>query len=97
MIYKDDRTSEELKTHTHLVSAIDTFMSGWGPCEGGLSVAVWACTEEQVDRIRRWVKDREEMKTVRVTKGEPYPRNANVAHTHIYAVNEYHPALQGGE
>ena len=31
MIYKDDRTSEELKTHTHFVSAIDTFMSGWGP------------------------------------------------------------------
>ena len=70
----------------------------WGPCEGGLSVAVWACKPDQVDAIAKWVRAREEMKNVRITRDGLYRVSRdNAKHTHIYAVNEYHPALQGGD
>jgi hypothetical protein len=89
---KDERTAEERKTHTWLVTATDRFMSGWGECaNGGVSKCAWACRGKDVETVLRWVESRDEMKYVNVTNRPWYPRNA--AHVHVYVVHEGHTAL----
>ncbi len=88
---KDDRTAEQLLTHTWLVTATDRFMSGWGECSNGVSKCAWACEGADVDKVLAWVEDREEMKYVNVRNSAWYPR---AAHVHIYVVTEGHTALQ---
>lgn len=86
MIRVDDRTPEQAKTHTLLVAATDAFLSGWGGAEGGTSVAAWACTDATVGDAERTVRNRGDMKRVRVVidrPGERY-RPKNAAHLHIY-------------
>ena len=39
MIFQDDRTPEQKKTHTLIVLATDRFMSGWGMAKNGVSYA----------------------------------------------------------
>ncbi len=90
-IRKDDRTAEEKKTHTWLVTATDKFMSGWGQCKNGVSKCAWACRYEHLDKVEKWVRDRSEMKYVNITNRSWYPSNAT--HVHIYVVNENHRAL----
>jgi hypothetical protein len=92
MMYKDDRTPEQMQTHVWLVTATDRFMSGWGPCRGGVSKCAWACTPEQLDRVLAWVQSRKEMKYVNYHRAESY-RPRNCKHFHIYAVTETHPAI----
>lgn len=87
----DDRTQEQKKTHTWLITATDKFMSGWGKASGGLSKCAWACKPENVDKVLQWVKNRSDMKYVNVTNNNWYPRNAE--HVHIYVVKDNHPAL----
>jgi len=91
MIYQDDRTPEEHKTHTWLVTATDRFMSGWGHAATGVSKVAWACRQEHMDAVLAWVEAREEMKYVDVHRNDWHPRNA--AHVHIYTVNSNHPAI----
>ena len=97
MILKDDRTIEQTKDEGYvwLVIGTDTCMSGWGRAEKGKSYAAWACKFEDLDRVEAWVRNRKEMKRVRIvhdSKGNYHPRNAG--HCHIYVVTEDHPALK---
>lgn len=90
-VREDDRTAEQKKTHTWLVTATDRFMSGWGECQGGTSKCAWACKGKDVDKVLAWVEGRDEMKYVNVTNRPWYPRNA--MHVHIYVVTRGHNAL----
>ena len=88
---QDDRTLEEMETHTCIVAGTDSFLSGWGAARGGVSYAGWACRYENLDQVERWVRDRSDMKRVRIVGSNWRPRG--VGHTHIYVVNDGHPAL----
>lgn len=91
MIREDDRTPEQKKTHTHLITATDRFMSGWGKCKNGNSKCAWACKPEHWEKVFKWVKNRSEMRYVNLVIGKWYPKNAE--HVHIYVVNEGHRSL----
>ena len=91
-VRKDDRTPEQKKTHNWLITATDSFMSGWGEARGGLSKCAWACKSEHVDKVEEWVRNRGDMKYVNVTCNDWYPRNAK--HVHIYVVDDDHRAIQ---
>ena len=89
----DDRTPEQMQTHTTLITATDRFMSGKGGASGGASKVAWACdTPEKADKLFDWVNSRNEMKYVNIHYNNGWkPRNA--AHVHIYVVSDNHPAL----
>ncbi len=88
----DDRTKEQKKTHTVLITATDRFLSGWGKARNGTSKCAWACKPEHVNQVLAWVESRNEMKYVNVNyTGKWYPK---AAHVHIYVVNEDHPAIR---
>ena len=91
-IRKDDRTEEQKKTHTYLVTATDKFLSGWGQASGGSSKCAWACDNfDDAEKVLTWVENRSDMKYVNLnTSGKWYP---SAAHVHIYVVNDLHPAL----
>ena len=92
-VYKDDRTPEQRKTHTCLVTATDRFMSGWGGAEGGASKCAWACDSHSAAcKVYAWVKARGEMRYVKLHAwGESWRPRA--AHVHVYVVGPTHPAL----
>ena len=90
----DERTEEQKKTHSWLVIGTDSFMSGWGGAEGGLSYAVWACRPEDRHKVLAWVESRPEMKRVRETTGKYRPNPRICAHCHIYVVTENHSSLK---
>ena len=95
MIVDDRRTDEQRRKLTILVVGTDRVLSGWGLCEGGTSVAAWACTSDDVAAVEAWVRSRGDMRRVRVVydlPGRGYrPRRA--AHFSIYPVEIGHPAL----
>jgi hypothetical protein len=92
---QDDRTPEQITTHTWLVTATDRFLSGWGGAAGGVSRCAWACdTAENAEKVLAWVRSRREMRYVGLTRRPWYPR---AAHVHIYVVGANHPALKGGK
>ena len=91
-VYVDDRTEDQMSTHTCLVTATDKFMSGWGGAKGGLSKCAWACRPEHVDAVYDWVNSRDEMKHVNITRKAWRPK---AAHCHIYVVDAGHRALAG--
>lgn len=89
---EDNRTPEQKKTHTVLITATDRFLSGWGLAKNGTSKCAWACRPEQDWRkVYDWVKSRSDMKYVNVQFGKWYPK---AAHTHIYVVDDNHPSLK---
>ena len=92
MVLIDERTGHERKTHPVIVMATDSFMSGWGEAEGGMSYAGWACTYENQYIVERWVRNRSDMKRVRIV-GNDYKPRAQCKHCHIYIVKNGHPAL----
>lgn len=88
----DDRTPEQMKTHTILITATDKAMSGWGMALGGLSKCAWACKPEHSRQVLAWVESRKEMKYVSVnTNGKWRPK---AAHVHIYVVGDNHTSLE---
>ncbi len=92
-ITQDDRSFEQQKTHTILITATDKFMSGWGEAKGGNSKCAWACRPDQDwQRVYEWVKSREEMRRVGIKNGGTWYPNA--AHSHVYVVEDGHPALR---
>lgn len=95
MILEDDRTPEQMKTHTILVVGTDSFMSGWGCAAGGVSYAAFACTIDTYDRVYKWVLNRKEMKRVRIVDDRNNTYRPKAAHTHIFVVDENHRALKG--
>jgi hypothetical protein len=93
MEYVDDRTPREKFTHNTIVLGTDSFMSGWGKAEGGLSYAGWACKDEHINQVERWVRKRGDMKRIRIVSGNYRPTGKS-GHCHIYAVNEGHSSLK---
>ena len=86
MIFQDDRTPEQKKTHTLIVLATDRFMSGWGMADAGASYAGWACTPELVDTVERRIRARGDMSHVRIVGNDYRPRGAK--HVHIYVAKD---------
>lgn len=84
MIYQDDRTDAERKTHAHAVVMTDDFMSGWGGATGGASVAAWACRAADISTVEQWVRNRKEARRVRVVLLKTWRPKA--AHVHVYVV-----------
>ncbi|MAH49846.1 hypothetical protein CMI37_28760 [Candidatus Pacearchaeota archaeon] len=87
MIFVDDRTEEEKKTHRLAVVGTDTFMSGWGQAEGGVSYAGWAFTPAQESKAITRIESRGDMKRVRVVMLDGY-RPSGVGHCHIYVYRD---------
>ena len=96
MIIEDDRTQEQKETHTCLIIGTDSFMSGWGKAQGGVSYAAWACESKDRFKVMKWVENRNEMKRVRVVfetlKSKYRPKGKG--HCHIYVVTEGHVSLE---
>tara|TARA_B100000530_G_scaffold332882_1_gene279933 strand:+ start:605 stop:886 length:282 start_codon:yes stop_codon:yes gene_type:complete len=85
VIRQDDRTSEQLKTHTYLVTATDIQMSGWGKAKGGLSKCAWAFDSfDDAEECYEIIRKRAGMKYVNIRTTKWYPR---AAHVHIYVVS----------
>lgn len=96
MNYNDDRTEEQKKTHRWLVIAKDKSMSGWGEARRGASWCGWACsTFDQMERMEKWVRDRNEMIYVSVRKdeGKRIRLGRSCVHFHLYVGDESHPAF----
>ena len=95
MILTDDRNEQELNTHRNLIGGLDGFMSGWGGARGVNSYAYWACADEHVKAVKKWVSSREEFSNVLtaddVSKLVSSSTNDVVQ---IYVVNENHRAVQ---
>ena len=91
MIHVDDRTDEQKQTHTVIVAGTDSMLSGWGQAEDGTSYAGWACRPEDLDKVESWVRNRSDMKRVRIVFSDWRPRGPG--HTHIYLVHSEHNAL----
>ena len=92
MTIEDRRTEDQKQTHTHLVIGYDSFMSGWGKCEND-SYACWACREEDVETVKRWVLDRKDLGNVHVSTTIDVGGNRG-DHFSIYPVTEGHCSLQ---
>jgi len=90
----DDRTEEQMKSHTTLIVARDKFMSGWGRVENGKSYCAWACKPEHCDKVLKWVESRSDMRNVRVQYGNYKPKMGPNDHYHVYVVTEGHPSLK---
>lgn len=83
----DDRTAEQKKTHTWLVAGTDRFMTGFGQdCgrlgRGQVSIAAWACKTEDLALCELWVRERSDMRRVRIVVDPYYPKGRY--HLHIY-------------
>lgn len=92
-LVEDRRTPEEMDSHRWLVVATDSFMSRLG-AECGMcrrSIAAWACKFKDVDRVRRWVDSRPEMKKVRLATDKVKPQRGD--HVSVYVVRDDHPSL----
>lgn len=93
-IRTDERSADQKRTHTVLVTATDRFMSGWGGARGGASKCAWACRPEHAKEVFDWVSARDEMKYVNVVySGRWYPVAARVR---IYVADIGHPAIRQG-
>jgi hypothetical protein len=90
----DDRTDAQKRTHTNLIIAKDTFMSGWGQCDKGTSYCAWACEPKNADKVLEWVKSRNEMKNIKIKHGDYNPKIKKTDHYHVYVVTEGHPSLK---
>lgn len=96
MIYKDDRTEEQKKTHRWGVRMYDAFMSGWGGAKNGASVAVWACESfDAATWAMSWVRRRDEARRVEIIDLNRHRPARGVAHFHVYVCDDGHPALVG--
>jgi hypothetical protein len=92
MVIQDDREQGQRLTHVWIVAGRDKFMSGWGKATGGVSYAGWACKSEDRERVLDWVRNRGDMKNVKMHL-DPW-KPTGKGHAHIYVVNEGHPALR---
>lgn len=91
----DDRTPEQKQTHRWGIVARDKFMSGWGPCRGGVSRCAWACAPDaDLDRLEAWVRSRSEMIYINKVDLSAY-RPQGTMHYHIYVCDKDHPSQEG--
>ena len=95
MIFQDDRTDEQKKTHKLAIVASDRFMSGWGQAKNGTSRVAWACHPEvNTDRVFNWVKHRSEMRYVNLVDLSTYRPPKGTAHFHVYVCEPDHVAAK---
>lgn len=92
---QDQRTPDHTPDrYPWLVVGTDSFLSGWGGAAGGASYAAWACTADDVDTVERWIRDRSDMRRVRVVRADGYRPGRGCAQLTIYPVTPDHPARQ---
>lgn len=93
----DRREPGDRAAYPYLVLMTDRALSGWGGAAGGSSVAAWACTAADVDRVEAWVRSRSDALRVRVVRddGPRRYRPRNAAHFSVYVVHPGHPARGG--
>ena len=84
MIYVDDRTEEQKKTHPMIVLMTDRFLSGWGLAADGLSYAGWAVSHSDLPEMERRVRGRSDAMRVRIVGPGYRPNPRRCAHCHIY-------------
>jgi hypothetical protein len=92
MIYVDDRTEEQKQTHRLAFVGTDSFMSGWGMAEGGVSYAGWAFQDngrEDRDLLIN-LERRGDLKRLRLVALKDY-RPRGKGHCHIYV---YEPSVR---
>jgi len=83
MIYEDDRTPAQKRTHNLIVLMTDRCLSGWGKATGGPSYAGWAFQDGGLSAVESWVRQRTDAMRVRVVLGT-YRPPAGPGHCHIY-------------
>lgn len=95
-VIADDRTPEQVKTHTLAIVARDKFMSGWGGARNGASRCAWAFDPSAVNsyRVFNWVKSRSEMSYVNFVDLRTYRAPRGTAHFHIYVCGPDHVAAR---
>lgn len=83
-LWKDDRSEEQMKTHTVIVAARDTssFAVSRTKRYGGCTSA-WACRPEDADLLFDYVRSRSEMKRVRFTTAERLERIKGMVHIYV--------------
>ena len=92
---QDDRTPDQVKTHTVGIVARDKSMGGWGRAFQGYSCCAWACAPDvNPARVYNWVKSRKEMKSVVFVDLTTYRPPRNTEHFHIYVANSDHVAAR---
>ena len=89
---QDDRTREQKETHRYIWLGTDPFMSGWGGAAGGASYAGWACRPEHSKDVESWVRNRGDMRRIRLALND-YRPGGGCAHLHIYVVEAGHPSI----
>lgn len=104
MILTDDRNEQELKTHHNLIGGLDSYLSGWGRADDVNSYAYWACADEHVKAVEKWVSSREEFSGVCVFKSvenvsidvyrNTYVTSSEDDLVHVYVVDENHRAVK---
>jgi len=96
MIFEDDRTAAQKKTHSVIWMATDSSMSNWGLAKGGPSFAGWACLPKDSRLVEEWIRERPEMGRVRQVPPTYHPPSTP-GHCHIYVADEVPPAAQKGK
>lgn len=90
-IRKDDRLPGEIYDYRFAVVGIDDFMSYWGDAEGMLSWAAWACKEVDIDKVLKNVKNRGDIRRIKVVEIGKFFRKG---HMHIYVCRHGHRYLK---
>ena len=98
MILTDDRNENELVSHPNLIGGLDSYLSGWGRADLVNSYAYWACADEHVKAVEKWVSSREEFSGVCVFKSvediSSYVTSSEYDLVHVYVVDENHRAVK---
>jgi hypothetical protein len=65
----------EIPAAPYYVTSQDTFMSGWGPCEGKKNICIVPCPDSQTaNRVASYVRSRSDQVSVRVVGSKPRNR-----------------------
>jgi hypothetical protein len=93
MEINDERKDKSIK---FAVVAEDIFLSGWGKCKGGKSLAAWVVDSSlNIDRVFDWVQNRSDMEKVRIVSNiDNYTPADTVVHLSIYEAGDNHPAFK---
>jgi len=60
----------------YYVTATDTFLSGWGPATGKISVVILPCKNyDEAERVERYANSRSDMKRVQICQCKPRTRS----------------------
>ena len=66
-----DGVFQDIPSAPFYVLSIDTYMSGWGLCEGKTNVCVVPCDDmATAERVRKFIYPRKEQRGIRIVKGD---------------------------